>query len=69
MPYTLVALNRYFIITRSIKNFYTSREKYIAKLEAAFKDTIYTGQKIFVIYRIAGYRKIELVLKYTQDYI
>jgi Cdc6-like AAA superfamily ATPase len=67
--YIPASLNKHFVVRRSVKSFYTSRERQIAKLEAVFKDTAYRGQKRFVIYGLGGSGKTELALKYAEDYM
>lgn len=39
----------------------------MAKIKAAFKDTTFAGQKIFVIYGLGGSGKTELALKYAEE--
>ena len=61
------SLNKHFDVGRSVKSFYTGREKQMAKIKAAFDDKTYSSQKRFVIYGLGGSGKTELALKYAQD--
>ncbi|KAI2630921.1 hypothetical protein GGR54DRAFT_176744 [Hypoxylon sp. NC1633] len=63
------SLNKHFAVKRSARSFYTGREKQMAKLDAAFKDTGSIGQKRFVIYGLGGSGKTELALKYAEDHL
>ncbi|TAQ86299.1 hypothetical protein B7494_g5375 [Chlorociboria aeruginascens] len=63
------SLNKHFAIGRSVKSFYTGRDKQMAKLKAAFDDGAYHGQKRFVVYGLGGSGKTELALKYAEDYV
>jgi hypothetical protein len=61
--------NKHFVVARSVKSFYTGREREMAKIKAAFDDdTTCYGQKRFVIFGLGGSGKTELVLKYAEDY-
>ncbi|KAF2430668.1 hypothetical protein EJ08DRAFT_697146 [Tothia fuscella] len=60
--------NKHFAVARSVKSFYTGREKQMAKLKTAFEDTTYIGQKRFVIYGLGGSGKTELAIKYAEEY-
>ncbi|KAI1378304.1 hypothetical protein F4677DRAFT_443519 [Hypoxylon crocopeplum] len=63
------SLNKHFVVGRSVKSFYTGREKQMAKVTAAFADTTYGGQKRFIIYGLGGSGKTELALKYAEDHL
>lgn len=60
--------NKHFVVARSVKSFYTGRERQMGKLKAAFEDTTYSGQKRFVVYGLGGSGKTELAIKYAEEY-
>lgn len=62
-------LNKHFLVGRSVKSFYTGREKQMAMLKAAFEQTRHPGQKRFVVYGLGGSGKTELALKYAEDHM
>jgi tetratricopeptide (TPR) repeat protein len=64
-----VSLNKHFVVGRSVKSFYTGREKQMAKLKAAFEQPGFAAQKRFVVYGLGGSGKTELALKYAQDHM
>lgn len=64
---TPASLNRHFLVLRSVKSYYTGREKQMSKLVAAFSDRTFVGQKRFVIYGLAGSGKTELAVKYDES--
>ncbi|KAH9905397.1 hypothetical protein F4778DRAFT_706498 [Xylariomycetidae sp. FL2044] len=66
---TPLSLNKHFLVGRAVKSFYTGRQAQMAKIIAAFDDSIYMGQKRFVIYGLGGSGKTELALKYAEDHM
>ncbi|KAF2096176.1 hypothetical protein NA57DRAFT_78947 [Rhizodiscina lignyota] len=64
-----MSLNKHFILGRSVKSFYTGRERQMAQLKEAFEDTAYSGQKRFVIFGLGGSGKTELALKFAVDFM
>ncbi|KAI0383034.1 hypothetical protein F5Y04DRAFT_287602 [Hypomontagnella monticulosa] len=63
------SLNKHFMVGRSVKTFYTGREKQMERLVAAFRSNAYIGQKRFVIYGLSGSGKTELAMKYAEDHL
>ncbi|KAI0399143.1 hypothetical protein F4802DRAFT_603270 [Xylaria palmicola] len=66
---TPASLNRHFLVPRSIKSYYTGREKQMSKLVAAFADSCSSRQKRLVIYGLGGSGKTELAVKYALDHL
>lgn len=59
--------NKHFVIARPVKAYFTGRERPLARLKAAFRDTTLPTQQRFVIFGLSGSGKTELAFKFAYE--